>query len=481
MAALLPPAFDRLNADEVEVNLLPLQVRSPEITRGLVWYRYILLPTLPHPHPFQILSEHVDRAGELPKTPGNLPRHGHDARRPPIEREDEPDRLLRRPHLRVPDLDIVHNKHSQPHTRRAPPYVLALEDRTMSVAPEGAERATPQLQLVKGNTTAAAKPSAAVAAGMRPTARERDVVADILPRGEVSILAGSSGAGKSTLLMQLLAAFQAGEHDFLGHVLDLDAKWGYIANDHAWKMYEETAARVGLDTSKLPHISLMDDDQIDLELFRRDSLAVLEQCLDRLIAAGCDTFVVDTLVSFFGSDIRQYTQNAYALLRLGRLARRRGITILGTHHTTKARTDTGFMRPQDRISGSSSLLGFSSTQLCLIPPGEAKDAVAGVTSFHIIAHNAPPKTIALTRDQERNGIFVPFSGGALEGPSAHEMEILEVIESAGEGVSVSRGYIAAALRERMSARTLDRALRALVSGGHITKSRHGEYKLLRAA
>jgi hypothetical protein len=302
-----------------------------------------------------------------------------------------------------------------------------------------------------------------------------DVIEDILPRGEVSILAGSSGCGKSTLLMQCLSAFQAGETSFLGHKIDLDTRWGYLANDHAWKLYEDTARRCRLRINDLPNVSVMDDDTIDLEKFRQSPLHLLEELLLRLADQGATAVVVDTLVSWFGGDIRNYNGPAYALLRLGRFCRKHQITILGTHHATKARTDFTFKRPQDRINGSGSLLGFSSTQLCLIPPDENGTASY---QFHVIAHNAPAKMIALSRDEaSAGGTFTPFNAaqennGSLVGI---EEELTELIYAA-QGMSVTRGHMMASLGGRVSPSSLDRFLRKLQQEGAIQKTRHGEYK-----
>jgi hypothetical protein len=271
-------------------------------------------------------------------------------------------------------------------------------------------------------------------------------------------------------VMQALKAFENGEDTWLGKKLNYDTRWGYLANDHAWKMYEETAVRVQLDLNAIPHISLMDDETIDLEKFRVSPLLLLEELLTRLADKGCNAIVVDTLVSWFGGDIRNYNLPAYALLRLGRWCRKHNATLLGMHHATKARTDYTFKRAQDRISGSMSLLGFSSTQLCLLPPDETGDATA---QFHIIAHNAPPLVIPLKRTE--GGIFAPFEPGD-EPLSPIEESILKCVAEQGEGVTVTRNAIASAM-SAVSAATLDRNLKKLVQGGKLVKVRHGEYRI----
>lgn len=297
-----------------------------------------------------------------------------------------------------------------------------------------------------------------------------DVVEHILPAGEVSILAGSSGAGKSTLVMQLLKAFENGEETWLGKRLNFDARWGYLANDHAWKLYLDTAQRIRLNLDAIPHISLMDDETIDLEKFRTAPLVLLEDLLTKLVVReGCNVIVCDTLVSWFGGDIRNYNLPAYCLLRLGRWCRKHHATILGMHHATKARTDYTFKRAQDRISGSMSLLGFSSTQLCLLPPEETGDATA---QFHVIAHNAPPLMIPLSR---RDGAFVPFIPGEVI-LTPMEESVFHAIVVEGVGITVTRNALHAKLTH-LSAASLDRHLKRLVTIGKVEKVRQGEYRI----
>lgn len=303
-----------------------------------------------------------------------------------------------------------------------------------------------------------------------PATPHPDIIRDILPAKEVSIIAGSSGCGKSTLLMQMLASYQNGEDAWLGHEFHRPTSWGYIANDHSWKLYEGTAARAGLDINALPHISVMDDESIDLEAFKQSPLHVLEALLARLREQGADAIIVDTLVSWFGGDIRNYNIPAYALLRLGRQCRKLDITILGTHHTTKARDDYTFKRPQDRISGSGALLGFSSTQLTLIPPEENGKVCH---EFHIIAHNAPAKMLSLRRGSaESGGLFEVFQPGAgQEELRGVDLQIFNLI-TGYDGASVTRAMIAQVVGESA---TLDRHLKGLTDRGFLRKVRRGEY------
>src|SRR5690348_3446380 len=90
-----------------------------------------------------------------------------------------------------------------------------------------------------------------------------DLIQDILPAKEVSILAGASGAGKTTLLMQTIAAIQRGGEVF-GHAVHPDVKVGYIAADRTWAAYMRLAQQVGVDISQLVIKALIDDDSLDI-------------------------------------------------------------------------------------------------------------------------------------------------------------------------------------------------------------------------
>lgn len=272
-------------------------------------------------------------------------------------------------------------------------------------------------------------------------------------------------------MMQALKAFENGEESWMGKRLNYGARWGYLANDHAWKLYEDTANRIQLNINGIPHISLMDDESIDLEKFRTNPLTLLEELLTRLVDQGANAIVCDTLVSWFGGDIRNYNLPAYALLRLGRWCRKHNATILGMHHATKARSDYTFKRAQDRISGSMSLLGFSSTQLCLLPPEETGEATA---QFHIIAHNAPPLMIPLSK---REGLFVPFIAGQEEVVlTPVEEAIMRSVLEEGANATVTRNAISAKI-PGISAASLDRHLKRLVNLRKLEKVRHGEYRV----
>ena len=90
-----------------------------------------------------------------------------------------------------------------------------------------------------------------------------------------------------------------------------------------------------------------------------------------------------------------YKSVAITLIRFNRYAAEKSITMMGIHHTAKARTDSGFLRPQDRISGSGAFPGYSSTQ-CMMIEGLEKDDQKW-DDLVIVPHMTPRESYKLVR------------------------------------------------------------------------------------
>jgi archaellum biogenesis ATPase FlaH len=312
-----------------------------------------------------------------------------------------------------------------------------------------------------------------------PAIADHELIDGMLPRHEVSILAGASGAGKTTLLMQVLRQLQHNEPVF-GRAVQPDLKLGYIAADRTWRAYERLAKQVGVDLDKIHCRALIDDDTIDTDNFEKNPQNVLQGLLADMVKCGVELVIVDPLVVFLGCDTRIYHVNAARLIKLNKLCRNNKITLLGTHHATKARSDYSFKRPQDRINGSGALLGFTSTQLFLAGADELnKDA----SEWHIISHHAPAAVIYLERDPA-TGLFREVVGQEClpkdisnfkEDPSDFAAKILNLIPS--DGTPVKRDAIADVLKDLISPATVDRHLQRLKSDGVLRAYDSGFYGL----
>jgi RecA-family ATPase len=292
-----------------------------------------------------------------------------------------------------------------------------------------------------------------------------DIIDAILPSHEVSILAGASGAGKTTLIMQVLCALQANVPVW-GHAAQPNLRLGYIAADRSWRSYQKTAALSNLDLEPVHVRTLVDDPTVNLRDFERSPIDELERLISTMLPV--DLIVVDPLVVFLGVDTNKYHLNAARLIRLNKLCLANKITLLGTHHATKARSDYSFKRAQDRISGTSALLGFTSTQLFLASPQET-GREDNCYEWHIISHHAPSKILLLTRE---NGKF-EYVGEESTAPQPLEDRLLGLFFQ--QDAPLTRQDIQAALRPYASRATIDRLLANSVSSKILARDGYGSY------
>lgn len=289
----------------------------------------------------------------------------------------------------------------------------------------------------------------------------RYLVKGLLPRGEVSFLSGASGAGKSTLIAQLLATIVNGEDTFMGHQINHPIRIAYIAADRTWDSYAELAERAQLDTSRLQIRSLVDDTSIDITMLEWQSMRLLKSLIDSFDHP--DLIVVDPMVVFLGVDPNKYNAVAPRLIQMGRWCKEGGFTILATHHATKARSDYSFKRPQDRISGSSALLGFTSSQLFL---SAADEIGKPYSEFTAVNHNDPPESIKLGRNDV--GLFVPFNEQQVS--AAMAAQVLSAVQNVS---SPTRARLQT--ETRIDGEILDDTLDYLVACGRIRPNAKGEF------
>ena len=282
------------------------------------------------------------------------------------------------------------------------------------------------------------------------------------------MLAGASGSGKSTLILQFLKAWGQKE-PFLDIPIPPD-QVSYIAGDRSIHSLYHRAQDVGLDMKTVSHTSLIDNQNVDIRLFQYDSLSLLFQLLDQLKGP---MFIIDPLIIFLGVDLNRYHLVAPQLIRLNRYCQDKGYTILGTHHTTKARSDFQFLRPQDRISGSSALSAFTSTQLALSTVEESQ-GMDDAARLDIVSHLAAPETHWLSRDDQ--GLFLPMGPDADRVIQACGTVGLSIYKLLPQGTNMSTQDILTSLGDAASRATVYRQLEKLVDLGLLVKSGRGHYE-----
>jgi hypothetical protein len=229
----------------------------------------------------------------------------------------------------------------------------------------------------------------------------------------------------------------------------------YIVADRTKAEVEDKVKKLGLD---IQLYGIVDDRKFKLELLH-DPEAALWEAMSRF-HAPYDLLVIDPMMLFIRGNALDYRAIALALIHLNRMASDKDMTLLATHHASKARSDFSFLRPQDRILGSAAFQGYSGTQMVLIEPEEGK---SDVHVFISVSHTEPKEITYLERNSD--GWFIPSDKVGV--PLVQEMQ---------EGVPVNVKELRdIAQKQRMSPATLYRTLGSCIKEGLVMKVGHGMY------
>lgn len=299
-----------------------------------------------------------------------------------------------------------------------------------------------------------------------PPASQLDPLPEIIPAGSVSLISGAAGLGKTALLATFARWFRDGTPIF-GHQPNPVPAIGIIAADRSW----ERGAAHWFERAGYPdiaHYSMQDDRSFDARSLRRkfERTMRLAEFTDRLKLPAGSLLLVDPMGLFLGGNLMDYDACAVACLEIRAMLRDRGLTLLGTAHSGKMKTDQRerYTRLQDHILGSSALLGFSDTQMVLAGPEEGQTAY----TFLWLSHLAAPETFQLERGDD--GIFRLATGS----DRASCQQVLALLPLNGSPATF-RDLVALARVIPLAQKTVQRALEQLVIDGVVVKVKHGVY------
>lgn len=213
----------------------------------------------------------------------------------------------------------------------------------------------------------------------------------IMPVNQFSMLAGPSGCGKTTLIMQMWAEHEQGR----GGPIKFDKSiktCGLIIADRTKSEAEERAAKLGIKDMEI--YGLVDDHTLEVRTID-DPDELWRKIVSRLDKSH-GLLIIDPVGLFMEGSLIDYRSVAKTLIRFNRFASTAKKTMMGIHHTTKSRSDYGFMRPQDRISGSGAFLGYSSTQ-CMMIEGIEQKETKDYDTLVIVPHMTPKEEYRLVR------------------------------------------------------------------------------------
>lgn len=192
-----------------------------------------------------------------------------------------------------------------------------------------------------------------------------DPIPGILPFGSVNLFGGASGVGKTTMGAPLAAALRSGT-EYFGRPTNPPTGIYYLAADRDWRTYgtKFTAARY----PDIPHYALPDDPtEIPKARAPRSQFDLFERCMRKLDPSpGGFVFVDPIAPTFIRGDQNRAWDAATAMHHFRWVARAYHVTLLCFSNVVKERTDAGFTRARDRISGSGAFGAYSDTQWYLL-------------------------------------------------------------------------------------------------------------------
>lgn len=259
----------------------------------------------------------------------------------------------------------------------------------------------------------------------------------LLPAGGVTILSGATGIGKTALVAALVKTIIDGNQKFLDAPVQATCKKvGLICTDRDWQESRYWYDKAGVGESEaFQAYCLQDDYGIQWKRFIKpeNHVALFCEALDTLKLPAHGTVIVDPISPFLGSNLSDYSKTFAAIAPLNQTLKKRQLTAVGLHHVMKMKGDKKdrYVRPQDRILGSTAIASFTNTQIYLVGPEET-----GKPYYLVgyVPHNAKAKEFKYDRDDE--GRFIPYAGNEapvvqIEGTDEEVAELFNLFPTIG--------------------------------------------------
>jgi hypothetical protein len=294
------------------------------------------------------------------------------------------------------------------------------------------------------------------------------LIDQILPRREVHLIAGPSGAGKSTWALQtLVEQWQVGK-EVLGYK-SFPVPWLYVSGDRSMESVERTLRRIGIPRSNINVFSCIDTRVFNIGSIIKKAMTApvpprfffFEGFISLMLASGLKN---------------EYKDVSWFLTGLTATCKEQDITILGSCHAPKMKSDSWYMNPRERILGSAGWGGFCETIIVIEPvtsTGNVADALP-LRRLYVLPRNAAERSIDLVFDTNGRlveseaelytALFTAFLGKFAAGATFKAEAAYETLTDAG-----------------LSRATVTRYLDKAVADGRLSKVAHGTYAVNRVA
>jgi len=213
-----------------------------------------------------------------------------------------------------------------------------------------------------------------------------------IPRGMVTVLAGSGGLGKSTVLLDIVARVTTGQpmpDGWLG-LGEPTSVVIFTAEDALDSVVVPRLLLAGADLARIVTVGVKvgEGDERSLMVTPAD-LAHLEAVVR---AEGSKLIVFDPILSYVAADVNMHhAQDARRILAwLHRLAERLGVAVVGIHHWNKSQSPD----PSMRLSGSAAI--GQAARSVLVVGMDPRDSTSERRVLTLDKKNlAPPSTPSL--------------------------------------------------------------------------------------
>lgn len=294
-----------------------------------------------------------------------------------------------------------------------------------------------------------------------------DPIPNIIPFRTLTIFAGAPAVGKTTMLVEWIQRWLAGR-TICGHPTNPPQHFYYVCADRGLQPDKFYAMLGDEFRDRCTFYSVVSrDSTLDADAFHNQNHGkdLIKHVFATLNPQPGSHLIIDPLAPLFITGSQNNTRNvAASLIGLSRYIEDFQINLTGTWHFAKQKTDKAdrYMRPQDRISGSGAVSGFSDTQIYLVDP---EPAAKPPIEYYLLGWNpryAKPEEFRFQREQW----FVPFTGLCDVGTSIatdRPSQVLEMVPD--DGIRVAELLDKACDHFDVSPRTIFRDVKELKDRG----------------
>jgi hypothetical protein len=226
------------------------------------------------------------------------------------------------------------------------------------------------------------------------------LVDEILPVGEVNLIAGSPGAGKTTLVLQSLRDFVQGRL-VLGKTSH-PAPIVYISLDRSYQLVCAGLRRAGIPPGTFPAVAAREHN------IPYNISAIINWTMARY--PGTKLIFIEAMGTLVPKgDLNDYHSVAGFLNECSRQALKHQICLWGSLHVAKTKPNEAYKQPRDKIMGSTAWTGFSATTILVeaTNPGEIEDQSRTV---FVLPREGRPYELRMTFTD--SGVLVPIEDNA---------------------------------------------------------------------